>query len=171
MHEHMGHASLLTNTCTTVLGHRRVYMAYIYINSLFNMVFFFNSTFTKIIRKIFRLKVKKKKTDLSLPSFELQLKQGYQYMYIYICLPGIKDLVKIQYFSLMYHSQQPTWDTYNSGILSLNFAVLLFRISSRIPPLVGGREFLDFTMVKVLTFSWCLKYQKLKKTCRRKLAI
>ena len=119
--------------------------------------FFFNSTFTKIIRKIFRLKVKKKKTDLSLPSFELQLKQGYQYMYIYICLPGIKDLVKIQYFSLMYHSQQPTWDTYNSGILSLNFAVLLFRISSRIPPLVGGREFLDFTMVKVLTFSWCLK--------------
>ena len=40
MHEHMGHASLLTNTCTTVLGHRRVYMAYIYINSLFNMFFF-----------------------------------------------------------------------------------------------------------------------------------
>ena len=88
MNEHMGHASLLTNTCSTVLGHRRVYMAYIYINSLFNM-FFFNSTFTKIIRKIFRLKVKKK-TDLSLPSFGLQLKQGYQYMYIYICLPGIK---------------------------------------------------------------------------------
>ena len=40
--------------------------------------------------------------------------------------------------------------------------MLLFRISSRIPPLVGGREFLHFTMVKVLTFSWCLKYQKEK---------
>ena len=57
----MGHASLLTNTGTTVLGHRRVYMAYISINSLFDMVFFLNSTFTKIIiRKIFRLIVEKR---------------------------------------------------------------------------------------------------------------
>ena len=37
-------------------------------------------------------------------------------------------------------------------------------------PSVGGHEFLDFTIVKVLTFSWFLKYRKALK-CLRKLTI
>ena len=45
----------------------------------------------------------------------------------------------------MYHSQKPKWD--NSGILSFNFALLVFRINSRMPPPDGGRDFLDFTGV------------------------
>ena len=72
------------------------------------------------------------------------------------------------FLSPMYHSQQPAWN--NSGILSFNFALLVFRINSRMPPPIGGCEFLNFTMVKVLTFSQCLKYQKAL-NCLRKLAI
>ena len=51
------------------------------------------------------------------------------------------------FFSLMYmyHSQQPTWD--NSGILSFNFALLVLRINSRMPPPDGGCDFLDLTGV------------------------
>ena len=52
----------------------------------------------------------------------------------------------------------------------LIFALQIFRINLRMPPPVGGREFLRFHIVKVLTFSWCLKYQKALK-CLRKLAI